>query len=235
MHHDASNTLNPIRTVLFDLDGTLADTAPDLAAALNKLLAEEDRTPLPFAQIRPWVSHGSPALVRIGFGVEPGDERFSRLRERLLLHYAENICRDTRVFPGVPQLLDGLNARGVIWGIVTNKPAFLTDPLIERLGFAHRPACVVSGDTTPNRKPHPEPLLHACSIARADASASLYVGDAERDVRAGRDAGMKTLVALFGYIGENENPHQWGADGMVNEPLEVLDWIDSVHGDTRVR
>lgn len=227
--------MSKIRTVLFDLDGTLADTAPDLAAALNELLAEEGRAPLPFAKIRPWVSHGSPALVRLGFGVEPGDDRFPRLRERLLLHYAENICRDTRVFPGVPELLDGLQARGIVWGIVTNKPAFLTNPLIERLGFDHRPACVVSGDTTANRKPHPEPLLHACAVAHAEASASLYVGDAERDVQAGREAGMKTLVALFGYIGENENPHQWGADGMVQEPLEVLHWIDSVQGDARAR
>lgn len=215
-----------IRTVLFDLDGTLADTAPDLGGALNKVLIEEGRDPLPAHVIRPYASHGSTALVRLGFGVKAGHPRFAPLRERVLLHYAENVCKDTRVFPGVPELLDQLQARGICWGIVTNKPAFLTDPLIARLGLTHRPACVVSGDTTSNRKPHPEPMLHACAIARAQPSETLYIGDAERDIQAGREAGMRTLVALFGYIGENDRPAEWGADGMVNSPLEILDWLD---------
>ncbi len=219
--------MTEIRTVLFDLDGTLADTAPDLAAALNKVLSEEGRDPLPYPRIRPVASHGSAALIRLGFDMEPGEPGFAELRERLLAHYAENVCRDTRVFPGVPELLDALQARNICWGIVTNKPAFLTEPLIARLGLTHRPACVVSGDTTPNRKPHPEPMLHACAIARAQASESLFVGDAERDIQAGREAGMKTLVALFGYIGENEDPAQWGADGMIRSPLELLDWLDA--------
>ncbi len=227
--------MTDIRTVLFDLDGTLADTAPDLAAALNKVLVEEGRAPLPYPRIRPVVSHGSTALIRLGFNKEPSNAEFAGLRERLLAHYAENVCRDTRVFPGVPELLDELQRRGICWGIVTNKPAFLTDPLIARLGLNHRPACVVSGDTTPNRKPHPEPMLHACGIARAQPSESLYVGDAERDIQAGREAGMKTLVALFGYIGENEDPTKWGADGMVNAPLEVLPWIDATRRGKRVR
>lgn len=219
--------MTEIRTVLFDLDGTLADTAPDLAAALNKVLSEEGRDPLPYPRIRPVASHGSAALIRLGFAMEPGEPGFAELRERLLAHYAENVCRDTRVFPGVPELLDALQARNICWGIVTNKPAFLTEPLIARLGLTHRPACVVSGDTTPNRKPHPEPMLHACAIARAQPSESLFVGDAERDIQAGREAGMKTLVALFGYIGENEDPAQWGADGMIRTPLELLDWLDA--------
>jgi N-acetyl-D-muramate 6-phosphate phosphatase len=121
------------------------------------------------------------------------------------------------------------------WGIVTNKPAFLTDPLIAQLGLHHPPACVVSGDTTANRKPHPEPMLHACAIARAQPSESLYVGDAERDIQAGREAGMTTLVALFGYIGENDDPKRWGADGMVKAPLEILDWIDTPNRKRHVR
>jgi N-acetyl-D-muramate 6-phosphate phosphatase len=221
--------MTDIRTVLFDLDGTLADTAPDLAAALNKVLVEEGHAPLPYPLIRPVASHGSAALIRLGFSKEPGDAGFAGLRERLLAHYAEHVCRDTRVFPGVPELLDELQARGICWGIVTNKPAFLTNPLIARLELSHRPACVVSGDTTPNRKPHPEPMLHACAIARAQASESLYIGDAERDIQAGREAGMKTLVALYGYIGENEDPTQWGADGMINAPLDILSWIDATH------
>jgi phosphoglycolate phosphatase len=216
-----------IRTVLFDLDGTLADTAPDLAAALNRLLAEEGRAPLPYAHIRPWVSHGSPALIRLGFGLAPDDAGYTELRARLLALYAENLCRDTRLFPGVTELLDALHRRGLRWGIVTNKPGFLTGPLIAQLGFAAPPACVVSGDTLARRKPHPEPMLHACTLAAAQPAATLFVGDSERDVRAGRDAGMRTLVALFGYIGENENPAEWGADGMIRAPLEVLDWLDA--------
>lgn len=224
-----------IRTVLFDLDGTLADTAPDLAAALNRLLVEEGRAPLPYDEIRPFVSHGSTALVRLGFGKSPADTAFEPLRERLLAHYAANLCCDTRLFPGMPELLDNLRAQNICWGVVTNKPAFLTDPLIVRLGLRHPPACIVSGDTTANRKPHPEPMLHACAIARAQPAETLYVGDAERDIRAGRQAGMLTLVALFGYIGENDRPERWGADGMVRAPLEILDWIDASRRERHVR
>lgn len=222
--------MTSIRTVLLDLDGTLADTAPDLAAALNKVLGEAGRPALPFHIVRPIVSHGSTGLIRLGFNMKPDDPSFADLRERLLAHYAQNLCRETRIFPGMPELLATLHRRGITWGIVTNKPAFLTEPLIERLALTYPPACVVSGDTTLNRKPHPEPMLHACAIARAQPSESLYVGDAERDIQAGREAGMKTLVALFGYIGENENPINWRADGMVHTPLEILDWIDAKIG-----
>jgi phosphoglycolate phosphatase len=220
----------PIRTVLFDLDGTLADTAPDLAAALNTVLIEKGCSPLPLEKIRPHVSHGSTALIRLGFGKTPDDDGYSELRERLLLQYADNLCRHTRLFPGIPELLDSLIARNIGWGIVTNKPAFLTDPLIEQLRLNQRPACVVSGDTTANRKPHPEPMLHACTVARASPDETVYIGDAERDIQAGRDAGMKTLVALYGYIGDNVDPTTWGADGMIRAPLEALDWIDTTHG-----
>lgn len=216
-----------IRTVLFDLDGTLADTAPDLGAALNALLAEQDRPTLPSHVIRPMVSHGSTGLLRLGFGLKPTDENFAQLRERLLQLYAANLCHETRVFPGITQLLAQLATRKIVWGIVTNKPAFLTEPLIAQLALDYPPACVVSGDTVANRKPHPEPILHACAIARAQPSETLYVGDAERDIRAGRDAGMRTLVALFGYIGENEKPENWGADGMIDTPLDILVWVDA--------
>lgn len=215
-----------IRTVLFDLDGTLADTAPDLAAALNQTLADEGHAPLPFERVRPHVSHGSTALIRLGFGIEPGAPRFEERRSRLLAHYAKDVCRATRVFPGIPQVLMELNARDIGWGIVTNKPAFLTDPLVQQLALIHPPACVVSGDTTPYRKPHPEPLFHACRIAAASPADCLYIGDAERDVRAGREAGMRTLVALFGYLSDHDAPHTWGADGMINHPSEILEWID---------
>lgn len=217
-----------IRTVLFDLDGTLADTAPDLARVLNELLAEEGRAPLPFETIRPEVSHGSPGLLRLGFGLTASSPDYARLRERLLELYAQDVCRDTRLFPGMREVLIGLKARGLNWGIVTNKPAFLTEPLVRKLALDDPPVSVVSGDTTTNRKPHPEPMLLACSQAGSSPVQCLYVGDAVRDIEAGRAAGMPTLVALFGYIGKHETPDTWGADGMIESPREILDWLDTI-------
>ena len=214
-----------IRTVLFDLDGTLADTAPDLAHALNLLLVEQGKTALPYETIRPEVSHGASALVTLGFGKKPGDPDFDRLRQRFLALYTENLCRHTRLFDGIPSLLQALKKQGLNWGIVTNKPAFLTDPLMAQLRPEPAPACVVSGDTVANRKPHPEPMLHACTAAGSRPEQCLYVGDAERDILAGRHAGMKTLVALFGYINGHETPERWGADGMIRAPGEILDWL----------
>ncbi len=214
-----------IRTVLFDLDGTLADTAPDLAHALNALLVEEGKTALPYETIRPEVSHGASALVTLGFGQKPGDSDFDRLRQRFLVLYTENLCRHTRLFEGIPSLLQTLQKQGINWGVVTNKPAFLTDPLMAQLKPEPAPACVVSGDTVANRKPHPEPMLHACTAAGSRPEQCLYVGDAERDILAGRHAGMKTLVALFGYISQNETPQNWGADGMIRAPGDILDWL----------
>jgi len=220
--------MGSIRTVLFDLDGTLADTAPDLAHALNLLLQEEQRSPMPYDMIRPEVSHGSPALVKLGFGLARGDADYVRIRQRLLDIYSENLCRETHLFPGMHELLSALRERGINWGIVTNKPAFLTEPLVTQLGLGDDVACVVSGDTTNNRKPHPEPMLHACRLAGSLPQECVYVGDAERDIRAGKDAGMYTLVALFGYIGENESPDTWGADSMVKSPMEIFDWLKQV-------
>ena len=211
--------------MLFDLDGTLADTAPDMAQALNLLLKEKDYQPLPFDTIRPWVSHGGLALVRLGFGEERGDVELENLRQRFLEIYAENLCRETHLFPGIPQLLAMLSKNGFNWGVVTNKPGYLTEPLVAQLTIQPPPACIVSGDTTTNRKPHPEPMLLACKQAGSDPHECLYVGDAERDIHAGKQAGMKTLVALFGYITDSEDPETWGADGMIRAPMEVFDWL----------
>ena len=211
--------------MLFDLDGTLADTAPDMAHALNLLLKEKDYEPLPFDTIRPWVSHGGLALVRLGFGEERGDVELENLRQRFLEIYAENLCRETHLFPGIPQLLATLSEIGFNWGVVTNKPGYLTEPLVAQLTIQPPPACIVSGDTTTNRKPHPQPMLLACKQAGSDPHECLYVGDAERDIHAGKQAGMKTLVALFGYITDSEDPETWGADGMIRAPMEVFDWL----------
>lgn len=214
-----------IRTVLFDLDGTLADTAPDLAYALNTLLQEQGKVVLPYESIRPVASHGAVGLIELGFGVTRDMPRFTSLRERFIAIYRSHLTRETRLFPGMSVLLDQLNARGINWGIVTNKPAFLTDPLIEQLGLSEDAVCVVSGDTTANRKPHPEPMLHACQLAGSMPEECLYVGDAERDIEAGKAAGMQTLVALFGYIGAQEQPENWGASGLIQEPQDILTWL----------
>jgi len=216
-----------IRTVLFDLDGTLADTAPDLARALNELLVENGRKPLPYETIRPQVSHGATALITLGFGLQPEAPGFEALRQRLLANYQAGLCRETRLFPGMTAVLAALRMRGCNWGVVTNKPAFLTEPLMTALGLGTDAACIVSGDSTANRKPHPGPMLHACALAGSRPEQCLYVGDAERDVTAGKMAGMPTLVALFGYIGDNERPQDWGADGMVQHPGEILVWLSA--------
>ncbi len=215
-----------IRTILFDLDGTLADTAPDLGFALNTLLQEEGREPVAHELIRAEASHGSAALLKLGFGLNPADGEFERLRVRFLALYADNLCRLTTLFPGIPELLEELKKRNINWGIVTNKPAHLTECLVTALGLTGLAACVVSGDSTKNMKPHPEPVLYACKQAGSRAQQCLFVGDAERDIKAGKSAGMKTLVALFGYLRAEDNPGEWGADGAVRAPLEILDWLE---------
>jgi len=214
-----------IRTILFDLDGTLADTAPDLAYALNTLLQERGKATLPYETIRPVASHGAAGLIELGFGIARDTPRFAPLRERFISIYQAHLTRETRLFPGMRELLDQLVARGLNWGIVTNKPAFLTDPLVEQLGLDEDAACVVSGDTTANRKPHPQPMLHACQLAGSKPEECLYVGDAARDIEAGNAAGMQTLVALFGYIGAQDHPETWGANGLIRAPEEILDWL----------
>ncbi len=217
----------PFRTVLFDLDGTLADTAPDLAHALNRLRQEEGLQALPFEVIRPTVSNGAAAILRAGFGLATTDPTFGPLKKRFLRFYQDHLAEETRLFSGMDALLDALEVRNMNWGIVTNKPSRFTNPLMEGLGLAERAACIVSGDTTPNRKPDPEPLLLGCTQAGSQACQCLYVGDAVRDIEAGRRAGMATLVALFGYIQEDARPEDWGADSLVRHPLEILDWIEA--------
>jgi len=217
-----------IRTVLFDLDGTLLDTAPDLAFALNETLREFGREPLPYEAIRPVVSHGGAALLRLGFGLGPDDDGYHPRRRHLLDTYRANIARATRPFGGMADVLDTLERQGLNWGVVTNKPAWLTEPLLRELGLFERAAVVVSGDTLDERKPHPAPMLLACGRAGSQAHECLYVGDARRDIEAGRNAGMATLVALFGYIGEEDDPHEWGADALVETPEGIVAWL---HGD----
>jgi phosphoglycolate phosphatase len=221
-----------IQSVLFDLDGTFADTAPDLHYALDQVLISRGRPAMPFEQLRPSVSHGSQAMLRVGFGMQPGDAGYDSVRRDFLDTYLANIARHTRLFEGMAQLLSEFEALGVRWGIVTNKPAWLTDPLMQALGLAQRAACIVSGDTTAYAKPHPEPILHACRLMGATPERSIYVGDAKRDIEAGQRAGAKTLIALFGYLDVDDRPETWAADGVVSHPLEILQWLDHFKRDT---
>jgi phosphoglycolate phosphatase len=215
-----------ISHVLFDLDGTLADTAPDLGRALNSVLVESGRAPLPLATIRPAVSLGGAAMVQLAFGIDADAPEFGALRARFLEHYSAGVARDTRLFPGIGGLIDRLEQLRYPWGIVTNKSAWLTEPLLDALGIAHRAVCVVSGDTTPNPKPHPEPLLRACRLMGCEPVRAVYVGDAKRDVDAARGAGMATVVAAYGYIPEGENAADWGADALIRSPDELLPWLE---------
>jgi len=218
-----------IRTILFDLDGTLLDTAPDLAAALNTVLEENRQPLLQFDSIRRVVSHGGSALIKLGFKLQQDDPRLDLLRQRLLTVYRENISRHTTLFPGMDLLLRDIEQRGLNWGVVTNKPGWLTDPLMKDLQLYHRALCVISGDTLQHCKPHPAPLLHACRLANCRPGQCLYVGDAQRDIEAGRNAGMYTMVALFGYFTDQDQPHDWGATHMIETPGELLAWLDNEH------
>jgi phosphoglycolate phosphatase len=214
-----------IRTILFDLDGTLLDTAPDLAYALNQLRIEHSLDPLPYEKIRPVVSHGGRALIKLGFNISEADEQYASLRQRLLDIYRENIARHTTLFPGMQEVLEHIESHGLLWGVVTNKPAWLTEPLLKALKLMDRSTCVVSGDTTNNSKPHPEPMLHACQLSNSKVAECLYVGDAQRDIEAGKEAGMHTLAALYGYIEEDDDINRWGADAIIDKPEDIISWL----------
>ena len=211
-----------IAAVLFDLDGTFADTAPDLGAALNHVRAMHQLLPLPIATTRLQASHGSAGLLKLGFNVTPDSAEFSALRDAFLAHYSANICTHTTLFPGMAELVDTLESRGLPWGIVTNKPHRYTLPLMQALGYAERAACLVSGDTCAHAKPHPEPLLHAAKSIAIAAHSCLYIGDDKRDIDAGRAANMKTLIALFGYIDPHADLKTWQATAAIATPMELL-------------
>jgi phosphoglycolate phosphatase len=215
----------PVAAVLFDLDGTLADTAPDLAAALNRVRADRGLAPLPLAQLRPHASHGARGLIGAGFAVAPGDAAYVELRDAFLDHYAAALCVESRLFDDVAALLDAIEARALRWGIVTNKATRFTMPLLAALSLAGRPGIVVCGDTTPFAKPHPAPMLAAAAALAVAPGDCVYVGDAARDIEAGVAAGMPTLVARYGYIADDETPDAWPAQGQLATPAALLDWL----------
>ena len=216
---DASS---PFHGVFFDLDGTLADTAPDLVAATNKLLTTRNLDPKPYEFLRPYASAGARGLLEGAFGIGTDHPDFIGLRDEFFSNYEKALLVESKLFKDMDQLLDELDQAMLPWGIVTNKSQRFTNPLVELMGLHQRSASIVSGDTTPYSKPHPEPILHAARLANIDPTKSLYVGDDIRDVIAGKAAGMKTVAAAYGYCGCKEPPDVWGADYLINTPLELL-------------
>ena len=215
-----------IRAVLFDLDGTLADTAQDLAGALNRLRAEHRMAPLAPELTRALASSGARGLLKVGFDLDPNDERYPPMRDRFLDLYEQALCVHTQLYEGMAELLGELERRALAWGIVTNKPRRFTDPLVRELRLHARAACVVSGDTTSKPKPAPDPLLHAAGVMRIAPQACLYVGDDLRDVQGARAAGMPVIAAGWGYLGMEGDPASWGADAVLAHPAEVLGFLD---------
>jgi phosphoglycolate phosphatase len=213
-----------LRAVLFDLDGTVLDTAPDMVGALNRLLEEHALAPLPFDEVRSAVSHGAARVVKTGFPHAEA-EHLAALQQRFLEIYRGALCLETRLFAGMDEVLNTLTSWRMKSGIVTNKAAWLTDPLLTGLGIRERFACVVSGDTLAERKPHPLPLLHAAALADVRPGECVYVGDAQRDVQAAHAAEMPALVANYGYLRADEDSTVWGGDGYLNRPLDLLDWL----------
>jgi phosphoglycolate phosphatase len=224
-----------IHCVLFDLDGTLLDTAPDLGHALNLLRGEEGLPPLPDSAIRPVASNGARGLLQLGFCLGPDHEAYEPLRRRYLDHYRRHLARETRLFQGMEPLLRELLDRRLRWGIVTNKPRWLTEPLLAGMVFPSLPCCVISGDSAAHPKPHPAPLLMACEQAGLAPRECVYVGDAGRDIEAGRGAGTYTVAAAYGYIEAGDDPRRWGADGLIEQPLELIAWLERIaqRGPTR--
>lgn len=211
------------QAVFFDLDGTFADTAPDLAAALNHVRAQRDLPPLPFELLRPQASHGSPGLLKTGFGITPDAPEFNELREIFLDYYTQNICVGTRLFDGVAALVEAIEQRGLPWGIITNKPHRFTLPLMQALGYAERAACLISADTCEHAKPHPQPMLKACELTGVSPQRCLYLGDDLRDMQAANASGMHGIIAHWGYISSDHT--RWGAAGGIQQPLELLNWL----------
>ena len=213
--------MNKYPLALFDFDGTLADTARDMVNALNLLRASKSKEPIPFEHLRPHISNGTPALIRLGFNCVPEENGFQELREEFLDLYEQNLYSETVLFPGIDVILEKMNETGIRWGIVTNKPENLTVQIVEHLGLSDSVACVVGGDTLPQRKPNPLPVIHACKLAGISPNSSVFIGDSIRDIEAGRDAGLHTIGVTYGYIPPHDDPKSWGADYLIDSVAEI--------------
>jgi phosphoglycolate phosphatase len=219
---ESKSVASPYHGVFFDLDGTLADTAPDLVAATNLLLVGRKLAPKPYELLRPHASAGARGLLQGAFGITPEHPDFIPLRDEFFLNYEKALLVHSKLFDGMDDLLKIMEEANLPWGIVTNKSERFTHPLTELMGLRQRAVSTVSGDTTPHAKPHPEPILHAARIANIDPTKSIYVGDDIRDVIAGKAAGMLTVAAAYGYCGCKEPPESWGADYLIHHPLDLL-------------
>jgi phosphoglycolate phosphatase len=215
-------TAHTVKAVLFDLDGTFADTAPDMARALNCIRARSGLDALPLASIRPYVSHGARGMLDVGFGISPQHQSFAALRDAFYDEYQQNVCDESALFDGMETLIETLERNNVAWGIVTNKAARFAIPIAQSLGFADRAACIVCGDTTPHLKPHPASLLHAAELIGVAPAHTLYVGDDARDIQAAHAAGMRGVAAAYGYIGADSDPQNWGAEFLIATPSALV-------------
>ena len=213
------------RVVLFDLDGTLVDSAPDLAGAGNEMRLQRGLPALPYETLRPMVGSGARGMVGVALQVTPGDPDFAALRDEFLARYEARLTRESRIFDAVVPVLSALDAASMRWGIVTNKVARYTHPVVQGLGLASRAAVVICGDSTPHSKPHPAPLLEAARRLGVAPGDCVYVGDDLRDVQAGRAAGMRTIAAAWGYLGLGEPIGAWNADAVIDSPGELLQWL----------
>ena len=217
--------MRKIDTVLFDLDGTLLDTAPDMALALNMLRNQHGLADLPLSVIRPSVGYGSRALLKLGFNIDETHEKYPKLLEEFFAAYDKCLALSTALFPEMSSVLSHFDEKNIPWGIVTNKPARFTHGLLDALDLTQRCAVIICGDTLNNRKPHPEPILHACKLLQRAPETTLYIGDTITDVQASKAAGTRSLVALYGYIGAEEDPYTWEADGYIEKAGEIIPWI----------
>lgn len=218
-------TLSQYDLVLFDFDGTIADTARDMINALNLLLRSKSKETVSYSAIRSYVSNGTPALLHHGFGCSPGDAVFEGLRQEFLQIYRDNLCVLTTLYPGTDVILEQCEKSGVAWGIVTNKPEHLTRLIVNQLGLSDRVACIVGGDTLKQRKPDPAPVTYACELAATPINKAIFVGDSWRDIEAGRCAGLKTVGVTYGYIPPDDDPEQWGADHLIDSIDEITNII----------
>jgi phosphoglycolate phosphatase len=213
--------------VLFDLDGTLVDTAPDLIACLNKALTSHGFSTVDVERVKPFISHGAAYMITHSLGdtVSPGQH--AEILMTMLDYYEDNISEHSRFFHGITDLITSIEESGLKWGIVTNKRERFTNPLVSALKLTNRAACIISGDTTANPKPHSEPMFAACKQAGVNPEECVYIGDAPHDITAGKNAGMKTLAAVYGYLKPDDSPETWGADGLIDHPDQLSVWINS--------
>ena len=215
-----------LECVLFDLDGTLVDTAPDLLASLNRTLTAFGYSEVDAAAMRPYISYGAMAMINQSVAHVDEHEK-AQMLAYMLDSYEKNIADSSQLFTGMAEVLQAIEAKGLKWGVVTNKRERFTHPLLSALELDKRAACAISGDTTPFSKPHPEPMFEACRRVGVSAEHCVYIGDAAHDITAGKQADMKALVALYGYLKADDQPEHWGADAMISHPAHLMHWIES--------